>query len=224
MASRACHLVLRAISAASLCQSYRPFDERFAYLFNSYYVSAGPRQARPQRGLITRPGAAEVAAYRAHVDAAVAALIETADDFGAAHSDHRNRAQSRATASGIAAHRHPARLLAQRDASGLRSALAMAAARCRATTAVRDARRHSHDRPRRRRLLFRQRTAGASGAAAAGAAGAARWSPMASGSNSWPTAATRRRRFGCRTAGRRSRRKAGTRPAIGAKSTAPGLR
>jgi len=58
--------------------AYREFDARFAYLFNSYYVAAGPRQARPQRGLITRPGVAETAAYRAHVDAAVAALIETA--------------------------------------------------------------------------------------------------------------------------------------------------
>jgi ergothioneine biosynthesis protein EgtB len=56
--------------------SYRPFDERFAYLFNSYYVAAGPRHARPQRGLITRPGVAETTAYRAHVDAAVVKLIE----------------------------------------------------------------------------------------------------------------------------------------------------
>ncbi len=60
--------------------SYRPFDERFGYLFNSYYVAAGPRQARPQRGLITRPGVAETTAYRAHVDGAVAALIETTQD------------------------------------------------------------------------------------------------------------------------------------------------
>ena len=60
---------------------YQPFDERFAFLFNSYYVSAGPRQARPQRGLVTRPNAAEVTAYRAHVDAAVAALIESTNDF-----------------------------------------------------------------------------------------------------------------------------------------------
>jgi len=59
---------------------YRVFDERFAYLFNSYYVSAGPRQARPQRGLITRPNVSEVTAYRAHVDAAVAALIESVND------------------------------------------------------------------------------------------------------------------------------------------------
>jgi ergothioneine biosynthesis protein EgtB len=62
---------------------YQPFDDRFAYLFNSYYVSAGPRQARPQRGLITRPDAAEVAAYRTHVDRAVAALIESTNDFAA---------------------------------------------------------------------------------------------------------------------------------------------
>jgi len=54
---------------------YRPFDPRFAYLFNSYYVAAGPRHARPKRGLLTRPDMGEVAAYRAHVDAAVGALI-----------------------------------------------------------------------------------------------------------------------------------------------------
>ena len=57
---------------------YEIFDERFAYLFNSYYVSAGPRHARPKRGLITRPDASEVARYRAHVDAAVERLIEGA--------------------------------------------------------------------------------------------------------------------------------------------------
>jgi ergothioneine biosynthesis protein EgtB len=62
-------------------KDYRPFDERFAYLYNSYYVSAGPRHARPQRGMITRPSAAEVSAYRAHVDAAVADLIQSAKDF-----------------------------------------------------------------------------------------------------------------------------------------------
>src|ERR1700760_1293349 len=59
--------------------SYGEFDPRFGFLFNSYYVAAGPRYARPERGLITRPNADEVAAYRAHVDAAVAALLQDAD-------------------------------------------------------------------------------------------------------------------------------------------------
>ena len=36
-----------------------------AYLFNSYYVAAGPRHARHQRGHLTRPSADEVTAYRA---------------------------------------------------------------------------------------------------------------------------------------------------------------
>jgi ergothioneine biosynthesis protein EgtB len=62
-------------------KTYRVFDERFGFLYNSYYVSAGPRQARPQRGLITRPTVSEVAAYRAHVDDAVADLIQTAKNF-----------------------------------------------------------------------------------------------------------------------------------------------
>ncbi len=57
--------------------AYTIFDQRFPFLFNSYYVAAGPRHARPQRGLITRPNGEDVAAYRAHVDAAVTRLIET---------------------------------------------------------------------------------------------------------------------------------------------------
>jgi ergothioneine biosynthesis protein EgtB len=59
---------------------YQRFDERFAFLFNSYYVAAGPRHARPKRGLITRPTAEDVTRYRAHVDAAVLQLIAAADD------------------------------------------------------------------------------------------------------------------------------------------------
>lgn len=59
-------------------QGYRRFDDRFAFLYNSYYVSAGPRHDRPKRGLITRPSSDEVAAYRAHVDAAVEKLLQGA--------------------------------------------------------------------------------------------------------------------------------------------------
>src|SRR5215471_16192916 len=58
--------------------SYRVFDPAFAYLFNSYYEAAGPRHPRPQRGVLSRPSVADVAAYREHVDAAMAALIEHA--------------------------------------------------------------------------------------------------------------------------------------------------
>jgi ergothioneine biosynthesis protein EgtB len=57
--------------------AYQIFDERFPFLFNSYYVAAGPRHARPDRGLITRPSHDDVTAYRAYVDKAVGRLIET---------------------------------------------------------------------------------------------------------------------------------------------------
>src|SRR5215467_1990664 len=59
---------------------YRIFDEQFAYLFNSYYVAAGPRHARPRRGFITRPDCERVAAFRAHVDVGVERLLESAED------------------------------------------------------------------------------------------------------------------------------------------------
>jgi len=50
---------------------YRLFDERFPYLFNSYYEAEGPRHARPHRGLLTRPSLDAVREWRAHVDAAL---------------------------------------------------------------------------------------------------------------------------------------------------------
>jgi ergothioneine biosynthesis protein EgtB len=60
--------------------AYRVFDPAFHYLFNSYYEAEGPRHPRPQRGLLSRPSCADVAAYRDHVDAAVAKLIESRSD------------------------------------------------------------------------------------------------------------------------------------------------
>ena len=51
---------------------YAPFHPQYAFLFNSYYVQAGPRFLRAERGLLTRPPLSDVLYYRAHVDAAMA--------------------------------------------------------------------------------------------------------------------------------------------------------
>jgi ergothioneine biosynthesis protein EgtB len=59
---------------------YEIFDPAYEYLFNSYYEAVGPRHPRPQRGMITRPGVEEVAAYRRHVTEAMIALIEEGRD------------------------------------------------------------------------------------------------------------------------------------------------
>jgi len=52
-------------------RNYRPFNASYWYLFNSYYEAVGPRHPRPARGLLSRPSAAEIGRYRAHVDAAM---------------------------------------------------------------------------------------------------------------------------------------------------------
>ena len=60
---------------------YASPNPRYAFLFNSYYVQAGERHCRAQRGLVTRPTVNEVFAYRQHVDDAVLRLCERiADD------------------------------------------------------------------------------------------------------------------------------------------------
>ncbi len=55
----------------------RAFDERFGYLFNSYYQSVGERALRAHRGLVSRPTADEVMVYRNHVDAQIEKLLTT---------------------------------------------------------------------------------------------------------------------------------------------------
>jgi Sulfatase-modifying factor enzyme 1/DinB superfamily len=63
---------------APFAPDYRGFDPAFAYLFNSYYEAVGPRHPRPERGLLSRPTADVIAAYRDHVTAAMLRLIEIA--------------------------------------------------------------------------------------------------------------------------------------------------
>ena len=54
---------------------YEPFDERWSFLFNSYYEAEGERIVRKRRGLLSRPTLAEVIGWRHHVDEAMAALL-----------------------------------------------------------------------------------------------------------------------------------------------------
>ena len=74
---------------------YAEYDPSFRYLFNSYYEAVGPRHPRPQRGLVTRPGIADVGRYRDYVqDAVVRAL-----DAGRLTTRRSNSSSSAATTS-----------------------------------------------------------------------------------------------------------------------------
>ena len=55
---------------------YEPLDPAYQYLFNSYYLGAGERHCRDQRGYISRPTVEEVYVYRRHVDRHMQSLFE----------------------------------------------------------------------------------------------------------------------------------------------------
>ena len=54
---------------------YRLYDEHWPFLFNSYYEAEGERILRARRGMLSRPTLAEILGWRAHVDAAMQALL-----------------------------------------------------------------------------------------------------------------------------------------------------
>ena len=54
---------------------FKPFDDAFRVLFNSYYNAIGARHPRPQRGLLTRPSLKQVLDYRANVDSRMQAVL-----------------------------------------------------------------------------------------------------------------------------------------------------
>jgi ergothioneine biosynthesis protein EgtB len=58
-------------------KDYVPFDERFGFLFNSYYNHEGLRVAREARGTMTRPSLEKVKAYRSYVDSGVLQWLQS---------------------------------------------------------------------------------------------------------------------------------------------------
>jgi ergothioneine biosynthesis protein EgtB len=52
-----------------------PHDPAWGFLFNSYYEAAGPRQPRPERGLLSRPPLDAVLRWRGLVDERMGALL-----------------------------------------------------------------------------------------------------------------------------------------------------
>ncbi|MBT4740374.1 MAG: ergothioneine biosynthesis protein EgtB [Rhodospirillaceae bacterium] len=65
---------------APTVRDYEVFDTNYGYLFNSYYEAIGARHPRSERGLLTRPGAAEIGKYRSYVNEAIIALIKNCSD------------------------------------------------------------------------------------------------------------------------------------------------
>ncbi len=59
---------------------YQVFDERFDFMLNSYFYTAGQMYARPRRGLLSRPALVEVLDYRKHVDEAMGRLLSDRGD------------------------------------------------------------------------------------------------------------------------------------------------
>jgi ergothioneine biosynthesis protein EgtB len=64
---------------ADVVPGFTPYQDTYWFLFNSYYESVGPRYSRPDRGLISRPGAHEVGDYRADVDARMRDALDSLD-------------------------------------------------------------------------------------------------------------------------------------------------
>ena len=68
-------------------QSYQPFNDDYAYLFNSYYNTVGRQFPRPQRGMLSRPSLADVLAYRQYVDERMTVVLSSHDDLPASQLD-----------------------------------------------------------------------------------------------------------------------------------------
>lgn len=60
---------------------FKPFNDQYQYLFNSYYEAVGERWPRNNRGLLSRPRVSEIEHYRADVSERMARLISDLPDL-----------------------------------------------------------------------------------------------------------------------------------------------
>ncbi|MEP5612476.1 MAG: ergothioneine biosynthesis protein EgtB, partial [Cyclobacteriaceae bacterium] len=60
-------------------KDYKPFHPKFNYLFNSYYVAAGERWTRANRGQLTRPTVKEIFRYREYVEEHMVSFVDSND-------------------------------------------------------------------------------------------------------------------------------------------------
>lgn len=59
--------------------NYQVFDEKFGFLFNSYYNTLGERILRANRGNLTRPSVEEIYRYRNYVDRHMTDLLKSSE-------------------------------------------------------------------------------------------------------------------------------------------------
>ena len=60
-------------------RGFSPFQDKYWFLFNSYYEAVGPRYNRAERGVVSRPGAHDVGIYRGNVDTRMRDLVDSLD-------------------------------------------------------------------------------------------------------------------------------------------------
>jgi len=59
--------------------NYKFYNNKYNYLFNSYYVKAGPRYTRSLRNIISRPGIEEIINYRKSIDQRIIDLCQASN-------------------------------------------------------------------------------------------------------------------------------------------------
>jgi len=65
---------------AKYAQNYKRYNDRYAYLFNSYYNNMGDRVDRQMRGINSRPVIEDIYAYRAYVNDEMTLFLENKKD------------------------------------------------------------------------------------------------------------------------------------------------